>query len=695
MYHLSALLFFIITAGTSCAQPPPKPYGALPTEAQLRWHEMEMYALVHFGTGTYTDKEWGYGDEDPAIVNPVDFNAEKMVSILKYAGFKGVIVVAKHHDGLCLWPTKTTKHNITRSPWKEGKGDMIKEYQLACEKTGLQLGIYNSPWDRNDPRYGSHEYVKIYREQMKELYTNYGPLFISWHDGANGGDGYYGGAREIRKIDRTSYYGWDTTFSITRQLQPGAVIFGDIGPDVRWVGNEEGFAGETSWATYTPEAPDEGSKPANGYSKYWLATEGTMNGKFWMPAECDVPLRPGWFFHEAENDKVKSPYTLLELYYKSVGRGASLDIGIAPGKNGMLHENDVTSLQAFGKLIQSVFSENISKKAKFSASNIRGRNQNLYGTHFLSDNDRYSYWATDDNVITPELVIEFDEPKSFNVVRLRENIKLGQRVTSFVIDANEEGKWREIASGTSIGANRLIRLSQNIVTDKVRLRITGAHASIALSDFALFKEPVHLTPPVIKRNKNGIVELRTEAPVNAIYYTTDGSEPSPLSTRYSRPFALQEGGQVKAISFEEGGQRSAITLQNFGLAKNKFSILGAASENESALAIDENIHSVYEASSKEIILDLGSIQTVTSFSYWPRQDKKKEGIADKYILYISLDGKSWERHSAGEFANVGSNPLEQVIPFLKPVATRYIRFEASILLSGTKLTVAELGVNIK
>lgn len=465
------------------------PYGPLPTPAQLKWHETEMYCLIHYGVDTYTDKEWGYGDEDPAIVNPAKFSAEQIVSAAKAGGFKGVIVVAKHHDGLCLWPTKTTEHNISKSPWKNGKGDIVKEFRIACDKLGMKLGIYCSPWDRNSSLYGTPEYVSMYRQQLKELYRNYGPLFISWHDGANGGDGYYGGSRGIRKIDRTSYYGWDTIFSITRKMQPSAVIFGDIGPDVRWVGNEHGYAGDTCWSTFTPQAPDDGKKPSNGYSKYWLATKGTKNGKYWMPAECDVPLRPGWFYHAAQDSQVKSPNTLLELYYKSVGRGADLDLGLAPNREGRLHANDVKTLAEFGQLLKEIFSENLARNARLTASNIRGNNTKKYGPSLLLDNDRYSYWATDDDVLHPELVIDLGKNKTFNVIRLRENIKLGQRITSFAIYAFENGQWKELASATSIGANRLIRLSRNVITNKLRLRITGANACIALSDFGLFKEP--------------------------------------------------------------------------------------------------------------------------------------------------------------------------------------------------------------
>jgi alpha-L-fucosidase len=336
---LSAVL--LLTVSFAFSQQAPKPYGPLATPAQLKWQETEMYCLIHFGPDTYTDKEWGYGDEDPQIVNPTQFNAMQIVGAAKAGGFKGVVVVAKHHDGFCLWPTKTTEHNISKSPYKNGKGDILQEYREACDKLGMKLGIYCSPWDRNSALYGKPEYVTdVYRKQLEEVYTNYGPIFMAWFDGANGGDGYYGGAKEVRKIDRSTYYGWTDTWNIVRKLQPGAAIFGDVGPDVRWVGNENGVAGETSWATYTPHAPEEGKIPGNGYTKDREGTEGQRDGKYWMPAECDVPFRPGWFYHLYKEDKEhlpwisssnsddvsKSPEFLLQLYYQSVGRGACLDL---------------------------------------------------------------------------------------------------------------------------------------------------------------------------------------------------------------------------------------------------------------------------------------------------------------------------------------------------------------------------------
>jgi alpha-L-fucosidase len=479
-------LLMCLTALSTFSQSAPKPYGVLPSAAQLEWHEMEMYCLIHFGVDTYTDKEWGFGDEDPAILNPTKFDARQIVAAAKAGGFKGIVVVAKHHDGLALWPTKTTTHNISHTPWKGGKGDMLQEYRQACDALGMKMGVYVSPWDRNSPHYGTPEYLKIYREQLREVYSNYGKLFISWHDGANGGDGYYGGKNETRKIDHTTYYDWQNTWAITRKMQPGAVIFGDVGPDVRWVGNEEGHAGETSWATYTPLAPDAGKTPANGYVQHLRGIEGTRNGKYWMPAEADVSLRPGWFYHASQNRQVKSPATLMDLYFKSVGRGANLDLGLSPNRDGLLDDTDVNALKGFGELLQQTFKTNLAKGAILKASNIRAGNAAKFGPANLLDEDRYTYWSTDEAVHTPVLTFTLPAEIEFNVIRLRENIKLGQRIEAIEVEALINDQWKKIAAATSIGTNRLIRLTENVKTKQVRLRIAKSPVSIAMSDFGLY-----------------------------------------------------------------------------------------------------------------------------------------------------------------------------------------------------------------
>jgi alpha-L-fucosidase len=699
---LLAITFCMAMVAFAFAQTAPKPYGALPSKAQLNWHEMEMYCIIHFGVDTYTDKEWGFGDEDPKLIDPVKFNAEQIVGAAKAGGFKGVVVVAKHHDGLCLWPTQTTGHNISKSTWKNGKGDMVKEYQLACQKLGMQLGLYCSPWDRNNAYYGQPQYVKIYRNQLKELYSHYGNLFISWHDGANGGDGYYGGAREVRKIDRTNYYGWDTTWAITRKMQPNATIFGDVGPDVRWVGNEEGYAGETCWATYDPEAPDPGKQPANGYSKYELATEGTLNGKHWMPAECDVSLRPGWFYHASQNSQVKSPYELLNLYYKSVGRGANLDLGLSPNPQGLLNPEDVASLQKFGQILKQTFAVNLALGATLTASNTRAKNSKNFGAQLLLDKSRYTYWSTDNEVKTPQLTLNLAGKKTFNVIRLRENIKLGQRIRAFTVEAWVNDSWKEIASATSIGANRLIRLPQNITTTKVRLKITQSPVCIALSDFGLYKEPVHLTAPAIKRDVNGNVSITTSAPVSSIHYTIDGSLPNLKSPLYMQPVNLPNGGLIQALAFD-GNQQSEVASRRFGLSKANWKVVSAqnTAPKRAASVIDDDPNSLWSTLQSdttkqfvptELIIDMTKAQNLTGFTYLPRQDKKTGGLIDQYAFFTSSDGESWQQVAQGEFSNIKSNPVEQLVEFKQPVNARFIKFKALHVINGNGVTIAEIGL---
>ena len=327
----------------------PAPYGAIPSARQMRWHEMETYAFLHFTVNTFTDKEWGYGDEDPSTFDPTDFDAGSIVGVLAAAGMTGVILTAKHHDGFCLWPTKTTEHSVSASRWRGGKGDVVRDLSNAARAAGLRFGVYLSPWDRNNARYGSPEYVETYRAQLRELLTNYGPIFEVWHDGANGGDGYYGGARQKRMIDKRTYYGWPETWEMVRRLAPDAVIFSDVGPDIRWVGNEKGYANETCWETFTPVG-ENGGPASPGDVRTRDSMSGTRNGTQWMPPECDVSIRPGWFWHPAENDRVKTPAQLMDLYFKSVGRGGSLLLNVPPDRRGRLHENDAGSLAEFGKL---------------------------------------------------------------------------------------------------------------------------------------------------------------------------------------------------------------------------------------------------------------------------------------------------------------------------------------------------------
>jgi alpha-L-fucosidase len=461
---------------------PPAPVGATPSPRQLAWHQMETYAFMHFSPNTFTDREWGFGDEDPKQFNPTQFDAAQIVRSVKAGGMKGLIMVCKHHDGLCLWPTKTTTHSIAQSPWRGGKGDMVREISDACRKQGLKFGVYLSPWDRNHPEYGKAGYPDIYRAQLTELLTNYGPIFEVWHDGANGGDGYYGGARETRSIDRRTYYDWPRNWEIVRKLQPNAVIFSDVGPDVRWVGNESGFAGDPCWATYSPVGED-GTAAAPGFTKYKEGETGHRNSQNWLPAECDVSIRPGWFWHAAEDNKVRSVDNLKDLYFKSVGRGASFLLNVPPDRRGLVHEQDVIALKGFGDWLKQAFSRDLARAGQVTVSSVRGPR---FATGALTDGKGDTYWSTPEGTTTGTIEVSFAKPTAVNILRIREAIALGQRVDEFTVEGERDGSWVPVFQGQSIGSCRLIRLEKPTEFTKIRLRITKATGSLAISEFGVF-----------------------------------------------------------------------------------------------------------------------------------------------------------------------------------------------------------------
>jgi len=480
-HRRAALVPFLLALASVAAVEPPAPYGPIPSARQLEWQRMEVVGFAHFTVNTFTDREWGNGDEDEKVFAPTDFDADQIARTFREGGLEELVLTCKHHDGFCLWPSKYTEHSVKNSGWKEGKGDVVKALSDACRRNGIKFGIYLSPWDRNSRDYGRPEYLTYYRNQLRELLSSYGTISEVWFDGANGGDGYYGGARERRSIDNRSYYDWANTWKIIRELQPGACMFSDGGPDIRWVGNERGIAGQTCWATLNA------AEFAPGNADERRLNAGDRPGTHWLPAECDVSIRPGWFYHAREDSRVKTPSELVDLYFKSAGRGATLMLNLPPDRRGQIHENDARSAKEFHRRIDALFANDLAKGAQVTASNQRGGDAR-FSPGNLVDHQRDTYWATDDSVTTPEAVFALGKPTTFNVVRLREYLPLGQRVDAFALDQWKEGKWTEFATGTSIGNCRLVR-GEPITTEKVRLRIVKAAACPALAEFGLFAEP--------------------------------------------------------------------------------------------------------------------------------------------------------------------------------------------------------------
>ena len=447
---------------------PPQPCGPLPSHRQLQWHEMEYYGFVHFSVNTFTDREWGYGDESPSVFNPSALAPRQWARVARDAGMTGLILTAKHHDGFCLWPSRYTEHSVKHSPWKDGNGDVVREFSEACREFGLKVGLYLSPWDRNHPEYGRPQYLDYYRDQLEELLTQYGELFEIWFDGANGGDGYYGGARETRSIDRTTYYHFPDIWERVRTHQPQAILFSDAGPDIRWVGNEAGQAPQTCWAKIKPEGIIPGE-----VDDYERLGRGEPDGAVWRPAEVDVSLRPGWFHHPLEHPK--SLQALLDIHAASVGHGCCLLLNIPPDRRGLIPDEDIARLMEFRRALDAVYAHDVARGKPASASQIRA-NDAAFAAANVTDGNPDTYWTVDDATRTAQITVDLGDAACLHHVRIEEYIPLGQRIESFAVDVWVEGhQWLEVVAGATIGPRRILSFPA-INTDRIRLRILQTQA---------------------------------------------------------------------------------------------------------------------------------------------------------------------------------------------------------------------------
>ena len=458
---------------------PPEPILPVPEPKQVEWQQMETYAFIHFGLNTFNDREWGYGDTDPKTFNPTNLDCEQWAQTLVKAGMKGVILTAKHHDGFCLWPFEGTEYSIKNSPWKNGKGNVVKELSEACKKYGLKFAVYLSPWDRHQANYGTPEYLPYFYAQLHDLLTNYGPVFEVWFDGANGGDGWYGGAKDIRTIDRKNYYNYPRIYEMLDSIQPQAIIFSDGGPGCRWVGNEKGFAGATNWSFLR-----EGEVHP-GYEKSYELQYGHADGNQWVPAECDVSIRPGWFYHPEEDDRVKSPDQLVDLYYRSVGHNATLLLNFPVDRRGLIHPVDSANAVRFHEMIQQQLKTNLVTGMTPKVSNERGGG---FVASALTDDNFDTYWATEEGVTTADIEFSFDTPTRMNRMMLQEYIPLGQRVKAFVVEYLDKDTWLPVKLNeetTTIGYKRLLRF-ETVETKGIRIRITDARGPLCLSNVGVY-----------------------------------------------------------------------------------------------------------------------------------------------------------------------------------------------------------------
>jgi alpha-L-fucosidase len=464
------IILLIAALAMSCApEEPPLPFGAVPSERQLIWHDMKYHAFIHFGPNTFTDIEWGHGDESPDVFNPTELDCRQWVRVIRDAGMEGALITAKHHDGFCLWPSEYSTHTVRESRWRDGKGDVLKDLSEACREFGIKFGVYVSPWDRNHPTYFTGEYNSVFKNMLEEVLTNYGEVYYVFFDGAFsvGPDG------------KRQEYDWEGFVEVVRRCQPNAVIFSDGGPDVRWIGNERGYAAETNWCTVREGA----FYPGIGGVNDQLLT-GHEDGELWLPSEVNTSIRPGWFYHKEEDDRVKPLSRLIENWYHSVGMNGCFLLNLPPDARGLIHENDIARLMELKGYLKDAFSVNLAEGASAQATNTRGR---TYGAKYAIDSDSDTYWAADNEVLTAAIELDFGAPKEINAVLIREYIPLGQRVRAFSIAALVDDAFDQVATGTTVGNRRIVRF-KTVSTERLRISFE-AKACPLISHIEVYRVP--------------------------------------------------------------------------------------------------------------------------------------------------------------------------------------------------------------
>lgn len=654
------------------AQAQPLP---VPTSVQLHWQQMETTAFIHFSVNTYTDMEWGYGNESPLIFNPTKLDCRQWIRTCKEAGLKGVILTAKHHDGFCLWPSAYTEYSVKNSPWKEGKGDLVREFVDACHEYGLKVGLYLSPWDCNHPDYGKPEYITYFRNQLRELLTNYGELYEFWFDGANGGRGYYGtDSLHTRKI-AADYYPWASLTKMVYELQPNCVVHGGDLANIRWVGNEEGYAQEEHWsAMREPKLYDK------EIQKRFQWMRGHADGTIWMPSEVDVSVRPGWYYHASEDHKLKSLSKLIDIYYESVGRNSLLLLNLTPHKEGLISSQDSLRLVEWYQRYTSELSNNLVHQKMKVSGDTNGKMKNAL------DSNRETFWKAE--IKTPVFEVDFGKELSFNRLLLQEWIEKGQRVKRFIVEYNKDGKWQQLDEQTTIGYKRILRFPE-VKASRLRIRITDAWAAPRLAEIQVFRADTPVDAPVITRNKKGEVKLTCNNKQALIHYTTDGKNPVPgINPVYQSSFLADGDLIMKAIAVD-GEKNSSIAIRSF---KGSRATWSTKPENAGTLIFDEDANTTWVGKGA-LEIDLQSVRRINGLKYLPDQARWANGIVEKYAIEISIDGNQWQEVTRGEFSNIQNNPIERQVDFLQEQKARYIRFRAlSTVGNQNHLGVAEFDV---
>lgn len=600
-----------------------------PSSRQLDYQQREMLGFIHFGMNTFTGVEWGTGKEEPGMFNPSRLDARSWVKTFKDAGVTGVIFVAKHHDGFCMWPTKWTDHNISRSPYKGGKGDLVREVSAACRELGMKFCIYLSPWDMHEKSFGTEKYNDFYVKQLEELLTNYGPVYLLWFDGA-GVDSKVNG--------KQTPFDWERIFKKARELQPEVLLSG-AAPDVRWGGNEMGRGRETEWCVQGVTASSRlfgGNNVGIRAKDRNLGSIDSLAGKkqlVWYPSRAGLPIRKGWFYHERDDKSIKSLDYLVDCYFSTVGQNSNVLPNLSPNKEGIIPEADARRMIQFGRVIEKMKKNDLAKGARAKALSGWSGNPD---SGLLFDNNPFTGWATADGTTRAEVEIQLPGKKEFNVIKLQENVRdYGQRVERFAVDAWLDGQWKPLAESTTIGFRKMIRLPKAVKADQLRIRFLDSRKSISFSNFSLY----YLAPFSTEDNLEAVRKLdRKEWKITVA------------------------GKNLPAAQLERLKDGKTDTYVEIGLPPQGC----------------------------DIIIDTGKVQKIAGLIYTPVMEGAP-GHIEMYDIRLSRDGKTWGKPVAsGRFGNIVNNPVEQEVNFV-PVEARFVKFSAKKGAEGArKAAVAEL-----
>jgi alpha-L-fucosidase len=672
-----------------------KAANVTPSKRQYEWQKLEFTAFVHFGINTFDNLEWGKKNMDISKFNPKEINVNQWVKVFKDAGMKEVILTAKHHDGFCLWPTKYNNYNISNTPFQNGKGDIVKDLSAACHKAGLKFGVYLSPWDMHEKTYGTSVYNKYFENLLTELLTNYGIISEVWFDGANG-EGPNG---------KKQIYDWHSYYQLIRKLQPDAVI-AIMGPDVRWVGTESGYGRKTEWSVLPGSTTNLEKIAANAQQKsldnafvpHDLTGEdlGSMekiekaSSLIWYPAEVDVSIRPGWFYHKDDDDAVKSPYKLVDIYYNSVGLNDVLLLNVPPDKRGLITKYDIKSLKGMRYILDETFKNNLAENAEAAASSEKAGNEAKY----ILDDDLKTFWTTNDTLSTSSIEINLDKEKTFDRAMLQENILAGQRVKKFHLEFWNGQQWEKFAEATTIGYKRLLRFP-SVTADKVKIVIDQCRTNPTLSSFGLY-----MAPPEIKFVSDGFsfdtntsFKILSDDKNASTYYSLDGSIPNRNSQKYNDSISINRTTTVTAIAIAQDGKESLPSTVSFHKAKYAITLNSNYSDkypgNSKYTLVDGVYGSTnfndgnwqgYNGNDLDAVIDLGKIKDIKKISASFLSDENSFIFLPSSVEYLVSDnGQNFK--VAGELTNniseKGTNAFIHSFDFTaKNISARFIHIKA-------------------